>query len=355
MEFDNLTQWLLHKAGPSIRYRIIDEILNEQDVSIVNKSLNEMLSDENVILWLNRLTPDFSLNGIHSSNPTAYENVMGKLVMLGLRAGLNQFDNRTIPFRAWLSDSLDKESKFAHSVFQQTIIASFLAYAKYRAIKPVITQLKSRLDALNKFAQNPDFETIFVDKSKYKGVPKSFHHHQLVNPDLYPEQHFVLPWIHDIRGLAFCDPILKNVSLRKKCERVVEMILTREYQSLPWSYGIVCYRKRYYAIGWAVHLPGYDSEIGKSNLGEMLLNLEMMAVFEVARKSEWFSKSMQFLEKYKTDRGTYLFPRSWLPERKVGYWVGGLHMGLESNRRSQLAIECESTFWVVHLKHLAGL
>lgn len=353
MDSDDLIQWLLTNAGPSIRYRLIDEIVNEQDVGVVNKALNEMLNSSEVIIWLDRLTPDFSLNGIHSSNPGAYENVMGKLAMLGLRAGLHQLDIKTIPFRTWLSDSLKDEIEFPHSVFQKTIIASFLAYAKYGRIKPVVDHFKSRLNALIKFAENPNFESIFVDKSKYKGVPKSSH--RIVNPDLYPDQQFILPWIHDIRGLAFCETIMESTSLRKKCETVIEMILTKDYQSLPWSYGIARYGKRYYAIGWAVLLPGFNSEVGKSNFGEFLLNLEMMANFKAARESEWFSNSIRFLENYKTNRGTYLFPHAWLPEKKVGYWVGGLHMGLEVNRRTKIAIECESTFWMLHIKHLAGL
>jgi hypothetical protein len=355
MDFDDLVHWLLDNAGPSIRYRVIDELLNEQDIGIVGKALKDLMDSSNIVLWLNRLTPDFSLNGIHSSNPSAFENVMGKLVMLGLRAGLIQFDNSTIPFRTWLSDSLAEKLEFPHAVFQQTIIASFLAYARYGRIQPVVDHLTSRLNALNKFAENPDFQSIFVDKSEYKGIPKSAKAHQLVNPEFYPEQQFILPWIHDIRGLAFCDTIMENTSLKKKCESVVKLILTEEYQNLPWSYGIARYYEKYYVIGWAVNLPGFHSEIDKTNFGELLLNLEMMAVFESARNSDWFSKSIHFLEEFKTDRGTYLFPRSWLPERKVGYWVGGLRMGLESERMSQLAIECESTFWMLHIKHLAEM
>ena len=173
MESDDLVQWLLSNAGASIRYRVIDAIMNEQDISIVSKALKQMLNSSDVVMWLDRLTPDFSLNGIHSSNPTAYENVMGKLVLLGLRAGLHQLDSRTIPFRTWLTDTLAEEPELPHSVFQQTIIASFLAYAKYGGIKPVVDHLKTRLDALFTFAEDPDFDSIFVDKSKYPGVPKS--------------------------------------------------------------------------------------------------------------------------------------------------------------------------------------
>ncbi|MFW9954076.1 MAG: hypothetical protein ACFFD3_05950 [Candidatus Thorarchaeota archaeon] len=355
MKSSDLIQWLLRNAGPVIRYRTLVGIVNEQDVGLVGQALRDMLETPQVVDWLEKLRPGFELNSLHSGNPNSFENVMGKLVLLGLRAGLQPFDNKTLPFRVWLADFDEDSSEFPFTVFRQSIVASFLSYAGYGTTRPVAEFLKSRLESLYSFACKPDFESIYVGKSEFRGIPKSYDKHRLVNPVLYQEQKFVLPWIHDIRGISCCDDIMKTPHLREKAESVIEFILKDEYQSLPWSYGIAQYAGRYYVIGWAVHLPGYRSMPEKREFAEMLLTLEMVARFKRARKSRWFLDALDYLEHFRTQKGTYLFPRAWLPEKKVGYWVGGLYMGLEKNRREAQSIELESTFWVLWIKHLAGL
>jgi len=353
MESYDLTQWLLRNANPSIRFRTLVDILNEQDVGLVGRVLNDMLGSPEVVKWLEHLTPQLDFNSIHSSRIDAFENVMGKLVQLGLRAGLQPFDGKTLPFRVWLSERGEIATKIPHAIFLQTIVASFLAYSGYDATKPVNDQMIDRLESLYEFARDPDFSRIFVDPSDYKGVPKNSEY-GLVNPELYPDQRFMLPWIHDIRGLASCKSVIDNRNHRHKLDTIIELVLSEEYQSLPWSYGLAKYGSRYYVLGWATHLPGYSKEPEGREFAELLLTLEFMAKFPLARKSEWFGKSMKYLETFETDSGTYIFPRGWLPEKKTGYWVGGTRMMFDDRKGNRHAIECESTFRVVHIKHLAS-
>ena len=131
-------------------------------------------------------------------------------------------------------------------------------------------------------------------------------------------------------------------------------MLTDEYQNLPWSYGLAKYGSRYYVLGWAAHLPGFEKEPEGREFAELLLTLEFMAKFPIARKSKWFRKSMKYLETFETDSGTYIFPRGWLSEKKTSYWVGGTRMMLDERKGNPKAIECESTFRVIHIKHLAS-
>ncbi len=354
MESLKLAHWLLCNAGPSIRFRTLVDILNEQDIGLVSHALHEMLGSSEVIKWLSQLRPNLDFNSIHSSRIDAFENVMGKLVQLGLRAGLQPFDGRTLPFRVWLSENLDTPTEKPHSVFFRTVIASFLAYAGYHTIQPVLSQLTQRLDCLFEFAKNPDFSQIFVSKSDYKGIPKKSVY-ELVNPDLYRDQNFMLPWIHDIRGLANCKSVLKHLDQRKKLDRVIKMVLSEEYQRLPWGYGLAKYGTRYYVLGWTVHLPGYENNPEGGEFAELLLTMEFMSKFPVARKSEWFRRSLEYLESFETASGTYLFPRKWLPERKTGYWVGGTRMMLDERRGHTNAIECESTFHMLSINEFDKL
>jgi len=61
---------------------------------------------------------------------------------------------------------------------------------------------------------------------------------------------------------------------------------------------------------------------------------------------------LNHLEEFRSENGRYLFPRNYLQERPLGYWVSGLWMGLEENRRSNLSLEIESSFRMAGL--LAG-
>jgi hypothetical protein len=353
MDSFSLAQWLLQNAGPSIRFRTMVEIIQEQDVGLVSQALKELLESPDVVDWTNRLIPRFDINSLHSGKSDAFENVVGKLVQLGLRAGLQPFDNKTLPFRVWLTEHVETYPDVPHAVFLRTVVASFLAFAGYDSTSPVKTQLMKRLEILHRFARQPDFSNVFVDKSGFTGVPKGSENHELVNPDLYLDQQFMLPWIHDIRGLSNCEEIMSTPSLRTKMDKIIDMILTSEYQSLPQSYGLARYGNRYYVLGWAAHLPGYFSKPEERHFAELLLTLEFMARFPAAQESRWFLDSMEYLEGFRTKDRTYCFPANWLPEKEGGYWVGGLRMGFDDRRSYPKSIECESTFRMLKIKQIA--
>ncbi|MHA2229800.1 MAG: hypothetical protein ACXADL_13680 [Candidatus Thorarchaeota archaeon] len=348
-------QWLFINAGPVLKFRTLVDLIREKNVGLVASALEDLLLVPEVKHWLTLLEPKFELNDIHSSRQHAYENVMGKLVQLGLRAGMQLFDSKTLPFRVWLSENTGQVPEKPHSVFLHTILASFLALAGYGTTSPVKNHLNRRLDSLFHFAKNPDFENIFVDKSDSKGLLKSQTGHRFINPDLHPDQQFRLPWIHDIRGIVNCSSIMDSKSKRKKAERVVEMVLSPEYQDLPQSYGLARYGKKHYVVGWSVHLPGHVSAAEGREFAEMLLTMEMLAPFNCVRKSVWFRKSLGYLKSFKTEFDTYSFPRAWLPEKKNGYWVSGTRMAYDKRAGKPNAVELESTFRYMRICRLAGI
>jgi hypothetical protein len=76
-----------------------------------------------------------------------------------------------------------------------------------------------------------------------------------------------------------------------------------------------------------------------------------MSAFPTARAHPWYRNALAHLDQYATGRGTWIFPRAYLPEKSAGYWVSGSYMGLEGNRRASSALEIESTFWMAKLVH----
>lgn len=355
MNHRDLSYWLLENGGPIIRFRTLVDIFGEQDIGVVSRALKEMVESSEVVKWLDLIEQSLEFNDVHSGRQNAFENVVGKLVQLGWRAGLQPFDSKTLPFRVWLSENVDKEPEAAHEVFKRTLIASVLARAGYQTVEAVQKQVLSRLNTVHKFAENPDFAQIYVDKSEYRGIPKGLANHELIDPQLYPEQRFALPWIHDVYAFSHLNSVLENQRNREKVEQILEMVLTPEYQSLPWSYGIAKYGKRYYVLGWAVHLPGYSKAPEGRLFAELLLVLDTLSPFTCIRKSQWFQNSMKYLEEYRTDEGTYSFPRTWLPEKRSGYWIGGEYMAYDERKGKPNVIEIESTFRVLSIRNRAGL
>lgn len=350
-----MAYWLLENGGPIIRFRTLVDIFEEQDVGTVSRALKEMVTSPEVVRWLDLFQQSLEFNDIHSSRPNAFENVVGKLVQLGWRAGLQPFDNKSLFYRVWLSENVDKAPVSPHEVFKRTLIASVLARAGYQTVEAVRSHVLSRLETVYQYALDPDLSKIFVDKSEYPGVPKDLQGHQLVDPQLYPDQQFALPWIHDVYAFSHLDMILLNEELREKAEKIVEMILTAEYQNLPWSYGIAKYGERYYVLGWAAHLPGYSKRTEGRIFAEMLLVLESLAPFTCIKRSKWFQQSMKYLEEFRTESGTYSFPRTWLPEKQRGYWIGGEYMAFDERKGRRNAIEVESTFRVLSIRRRVGL
>ncbi|MFW9976187.1 MAG: hypothetical protein ACFFDQ_13030 [Candidatus Thorarchaeota archaeon] len=355
MNHRDLAYWLLDNGGPIIRFRTLVDIFEEQDVGIVSRALKDMMESSEVAKWLDLIEHRIELNDVHSSKPSAFENVIGKLVQLGWRAGLQPFDNKTLFFRVWLSENVDKEPVAAHEIFKRTLVASVLAHAGYHMVEAVRKQVLSRLNTIHNGTENLDLSQIYVDKSDYQGIPNELASHDLVDPQLYPGQQFALPWIHDIYAFGHLNLVLENGQHREKAEQILDMILTPKYQNLPRSYGIAKYGTRYYVLGWAAHLPGYSNAPEGKSFAEMLVALDALAPFTCIKKSPWFQNSMKFLETLRTESGIYAFPEEWLPERKKGYWIGGEYMAFDARRGQSNATELESTFHVLSIRKRAGL
>ncbi|MHA3963896.1 MAG: hypothetical protein AM325_010170, partial [Candidatus Thorarchaeota archaeon SMTZ1-45] len=83
MNHRDLAYWLLDNGGPIIRFRTLVDIFDEQDVGIVSRALSAMMESPEVAKWLGLIEHSIELNDVHSSKPSAFENVVGKLVQLG--------------------------------------------------------------------------------------------------------------------------------------------------------------------------------------------------------------------------------------------------------------------------------
>jgi hypothetical protein len=340
-----LAEWILEAGGPVLRYRVAREILN------VPASESELLAAAPVRAALARVRAPAAGKTLHGSRADHFENAIGKLADLGCRAGMAPLDRRTRAHLHWLETEDDPDW---YARFQRQLVANGLALAGYDAEPAVRESLEARLELLASFARRKRYD-IYVDPVDYPGYPRQFRGRPLVDPALCPDGRLPLPSIWDLYGLARLRANSSEAPLRRKTDAVARYILNDAYQALAPGYGTLrTGRYRYWAIGWDVKLPGFRSGRTDPSQGALALQrLELMAVFPSARRTPWFRSWLAHLEEYRTDRGSWAFPRAYLPEKPSGYWVLASQRGLEQARRRRLALELESTFRMLSIKQLS--
>ncbi|MBZ0300815.1 MAG: hypothetical protein K8J31_13780 [Anaerolineae bacterium] len=341
--------WLLEHGGPAIRYRTATELagLPPNHVAELEAAL---LGSPLVQAWLHRFQRDASFNAVHGAKHTCFENVMGKLTQLGCHSGIEPFDVRTAYFRDWLEH---QPQLFADVYFSRTMVAAFLLRAGYAHDPAVRAIAQRRLQVLSAFCAQKDY-AIYVDPADYPSIPKAYRDQPLVDPALYSDGDMALPNWYDLYLLAHYPQDLHSEAVQAQIDTVIDYILQPDYQRLPQGYGIGLFApRRYWVIGWCVLLPGYfDFDLDEQGRHSLLRHLLLLAHFPTARAHPWFKAAQEHLEGYRTERETYLLPRPYLSEAPNGYWIAGNFMGLEENRRTEQAIELESTFWLLRLRQI---
>jgi len=350
MKQDQLVNWLMDEGGPVIRYRTAVELAGDVGPADLKRLARELLACPQVRRWLDRLD---GVVALHDSGNDRFENVMGKLLEFGLRAGMGPLDEGVARFRVQLA-SMVKQPPETMGAFYTSILASGLARAGYED-EALETFLRWRVDQLCKLIRKHEYD-LYADAEQYPDIPKAFRGRPLVRPELTPGGQFSLPSIHDIYALSALPAGMDDPGTRRKMGIVLRYVLDDAYQSLPEGYGILrAGKRRYLAMGWSVHLPGFRGlDFNDWRAGHFVQRVELMAHFPVATRQAWFRNCLKHLDGFRTDEGTWLFPRRYLAEKKTGYWVTGAHMGLEESRRSSRAMEVESTFRMLRIKHLAG-
>jgi hypothetical protein len=279
MRDDELVQWLFENGGPAIRYRTVAELMGATEGIDLEQLTADVRASAMAQLWMDRLGTPGDLFSFHGSNPHAFENVCAKLCELGLRAGtMAGCEERMRLFRLRLEQGDDFLGK--------PLVASCLNWAGYGGDQAIRACLARRLEGTYELARSGVYD-IYVDHDTFGDCPAAFRKRPLVNPE-YNDK---LPGIWDIYALAHYPAALMNAEIARRIEAVVAYILHQDYQSLHEGYGYMrAGPRRYYSIGWSVHLPGvYGFEFSRPMHAHVLVQrLELMAHFAVARNTRWF-------------------------------------------------------------------
>jgi len=343
-----LVPWLMEHGGPAIRWRTATEVAPNPEAYDLDALRADLLASGLASTWLDRLMPP----DIHSSKDTAFENAAAKLLDLGLRAGMPPLDERMAPFREMMAGTQPFET---FDDLDRSIVAWGVIRAGYDD-EPTRVFCLQRLADLARTCRERSPQDIYVDRAGFLGIPAAFRRHRLVDPDLVAHGWVALPTIHDMMWMAYLPAEALDGGARDQVERVLAWVLDPEYQALPRGYGIMrSGPRRYHAIGWRADLPGYTGLDGDSFQPDALvLRLEPMARFPVARQHRWLRDALAHLNGFRTDTGTWRLPPEYLREQPNRYGVLGAHMGLSEGRRTAAVREVEATFRMLRLHRVCA-
>jgi hypothetical protein len=367
-----LLDWLMANGGPTIKYRTTTELMDNH--SKLDELINDLLNTKTINSLLRRIesyepmqTVDIrTINAIHSG--AGVEGIVAKLLELGMKSGIDAFDSRMQVFRQYVNNAFvskalsspgGQDVSHNRAIFIAILLASYFVRAGYE-YDEIISFIKERINLLYKIATDKQFN-IHLNATEilsYPKPPKSWSASPVIRPEYDPGcNEKPLPLIHDIFCLAYFPKSFIDRDLENKINSIIEYILDERFQALPQGYGLLWYKtnRTYYACGWRPELPclhNHNSEYEKSIL---VLYMELMSKFKAARESKWFKNCLNYLEEFKTNKGTYCFPAYFLKDAKNMGYVCGMSMGLGENRKSEKAYEIESTFRMLLIKRRVNI
>jgi hypothetical protein len=343
-----LVDSLMAQGCPVLRWLCATYIPRDGCDDGINQLQRDLIDSGVVRLWLDRL----AIDNIHSSKPTAVENAAGKLLEMGLHAGIPSFDECMRPIRDAMTQT---DVRMQFDDLMRSILAWAILRAGYDDASAYDFCLRRLADLVRTCTERLPGQ-IFCDASEYPGISNAFRDKPLVSPDLNVGGYSALPSIHDMMWMAQLLRRPISETQRDSIDIVVTWVLRPDFQSLPKGYGIMrSDHRRFHAIGWRPDLPGWDGfPPGKPDIGAMVLRTELMSHFPLAREYEWFKRAVAHLDTFRTESGTWAFPPTYLSDSDTGYYVIGCRMGLCDGRRTARKREMEATFRMLRLHRRIG-
>jgi hypothetical protein len=325
------------------RFEIDDDLFRR--IVAMQFGLDAEITNEPCLIdryWISNFCSVITKPKIHGSFDYCFENAAYKIRQLHIHTKeTRDIEKKLISI---VNQAVSDSDIVEFGDFGVNILVGHLLLREYLNENALIDFAMKRIQAIYETIQSFQYD-IYIEKASTKAVPKAFRGQKIVNPELTKTSLVSLPLIYDILYFHVIGRRFPN--LMENINTIIDYILTIEYQSFARGYGIGFFGKRYYAIGWSVHLPSFhDNEFGR----ETLFNLIHLSHYKAAHKSLWFQRMFTKLENYKNDDGTYLFPRDSIREKKNSYFVGGNHLGVVENRRLRKRLRMESTYWFYVIK-----
>jgi hypothetical protein len=331
----NNIDWLLEHADLPIRYNLL-RLTNYSRTAEVEDSLLEHPDVQYWMQYPRKCQEEQSVGQIHGGDDFRYEQYMTRLTNLGMHSGIKPFHACMSVYLEYLHRQIDRprEERLSFGKIysyhdQEQIIATYLAQADYTDDPAVQHVVDKRIRLLHKFTRQKRYD-IYVDGSKYPGVPKQWQPY-LIDPGLYHDGQIRLPTVHDFILLSAAYRTL-HPSLQANVDTIVDWIFAEQYGRLHYRYGY------FYAPGGSYSTKAVCRELSLPSLSNgapkgLLQVLLILSHFPSAARQQWYQNALSYLEVFKNEHRRYTFPRPFLP-------------GMGENNRKRLSAEIESTYWM---------
>lgn len=366
-------QWLTKNSGPALRLRMMNEQMIHKDTDSASELLEELMQIEKVRTALTyfdkfkdfKSMPDNILYGfVHNCYEDSFEMFMPFFTKLGFTAGIPILDEKVGYMREiyqyFITPNESGELHWSH-VHGLSIIL-YLLEAGY-VFHDMMDYMTARINKAHKITEIQEYDFYETDPLKIRPRPKIWKDTAVLK-DIHNCEigEFPLPTIYTVMGMLYLYRYINDDEMKKKIDDIIIYILDPRYQKTRGDYGIHWSENNtYHASAGGVRLPLYEDDVLIGNERYSFLNiLNLMSYSPIALASQWFQKSMDFLEEYKTERGTYIFPDDFLYHTFVrpanSTVVYGAYISkdvlpkIKRNERRSFAIELVSTFFVQLMK-----
>ncbi len=322
---DNI-KWLTEIGGPSVKLQLMHEGMIESGAFDAQELIGELLSLDKfktARMYFDKfknfltMTDNELFGSIHNCYEDCFEMFMPFFTRLGFRSGLSpELDEKAgymkDVYRYLISQDESGKRRWSH-VHGLSIILYLLQAGYYN--DDMTEYMAERINKAYKIAETGIFGFYETDPSKIKRRPKVWENTPVLK-DIHNCEigEIPLPTSYLVMGALYFIKPVKDTELIKKTEDIIKYILDPRYQEKRGDYGIHWTDgKGYHASAAGVGLPFYNSsELTGSEKTQFKSTLEFMSCSDTALKSDWFAKCMEYLGRFKTERGTYILPEDML-------------------------------------------
>jgi hypothetical protein len=364
-------QWLLENGGPAIRLRASSLHEPWKSETDADSCVSALLDIDEVQTLLNYFDAfQASVNDIrplrhivHYYKDTCIDNFFPLVVALGLRAGFSIFEEKMKPVKDTFKHIYTQRRESAHC-YNYTIMLHMFFTMSGCLFSEVVESLENRLDALYPAAAKYIYD-IYQDERKLPKKPKMWADVGVLKDEMNPWKitaESPLPTVYDIWAFAYYTKGCADPEKMRKINGIIAYILTPEFQNLREGYGLLWVKdlRRYHACGWNPVLPPLDHE---GNLTQekpyhtyVLDSLDFISHFKAAQESEWLHRCLRHFEQFKTDKGTYIFPKEYLHKRYIDKaFLNEHNLSLKRNERETMKRELVSTMKMAEIHRRLAL
>ena len=359
-------KWLLENSGPAIKLRMLNEGLINKNICDINELANELLQIEKIKTALTYFDqfkdflsiPDRQLWGlVHNCYENCFEMFMPFFIHIGFGKGIKVFDEKIEIMRPVYQYLMETYA------FHGLNIIMLLLETGY-CFDDIEEYVIERIDKIHKIAAAQIFDIYETDVSKIRQSNKW--KDKLILKDRHTENlggEFPLPLGYDIMLLMRFYKYIKDDTVKQQVYDIMDYIMNPEYQEkIGGNYGWHWAKREntYHAGSWGWTTPIYGGDNSESDIKWFSLgNMEKMSFPSMMAKSDYFKKCLNYLERYKTERGTYIFPQEYIGAVKYGGASVAPNLllsqdvlsTLKRNDKKELMHEVYSTFFMAKMKN----